>query len=54
MREWIEIRCICGKVANYLPTVSGKVACDNTRCHKLLDVPKITEEDQIKMAIERR
>lgn len=38
--KWIEIKCMCGKVGNYLPTISGKTPCDNTRCFRLLDVPK--------------
>ena len=40
MPKWIEIKCACGRVGNYLPTVSGTTPCDNPRCHKLLKVGK--------------
>jgi len=55
MAEWIKIECRCGKVGNYLPTISGTTPCDNPRCYNLLKVPKLTKEElEAKMAIDRR
>jgi hypothetical protein len=44
--NWIKIRCLCGKEANYLPTVSGKTPCDGIGCHKLLNVPRLIENPE--------